>query len=140
MNFAAVKAARIPTVSERRGALMLGSLSDERQASRFFLTAATKVRTGTDGEEHVGLVRDLSGNGLFVYSDFIPECGSQLQVVLQTSTLRSRHVSVACKGRVVRVEPNATGAAVGIAIAVEEYEFCTMKTRPQLPAGQPIRQ
>jgi len=127
-------AAKVVTRSERRGALMVGMQPDQRNASRFFVTAATKIRTGEGDEEHVGLVRDLSGNGIFVYSDFIPETGSRLEVILRTSRMRPRHVSIACRGKVVRVEPSASGAAVGIAMAVDEYEFCIQKTCPQLPA------
>jgi len=117
---------------------MMGVQPDQRNASRFFVTAATKVRTQSGCEEHVGLVRDLSGNGIFVYSDFIPECGSRLEVILRTSKMNPRHVSIACRGKVVRVEPSASGAAVGIALAVDEYEFCIQNPRPQLTAASPI--
>jgi PilZ domain len=115
---------------------MVGVQPDQRNALRFFVTAATKIRTGEGCEEHVGLVRDLSGNGIFVYSDFAPECGSRLEVILRTSKMRPRHVSIACRGKVVRVEPSATGAAIGIALAVDEYEFCIRNPRPELAAGQ----
>ena len=140
MAVAGVSAAQAVNRSERRGALMVGAQPDQRNASRFFVTAATKIRTGNDCEEHVGLVRDLSGNGIFVYSDFTPECGSRLEVILRTSKMRPRHVSIACRGKVVRVEPNASGAAVGIALAVDEYEFCIQKARPELTAGPPHAQ
>jgi len=140
MAVAGVSAAQAVNRSERRGALMVGAQPDQRNASRFFVTAATKIRTGDDCEEHVGLVRDLSGNGIFVYSDFTPECGSRLEVILRTSKMRPRHVSIACRGKVVRVEPSASGAAVGIALAVDEYEFCIQKARPELTAGPPHSQ
>jgi hypothetical protein len=140
MAFAGVSAAQTVTRSERRGALMIGIQPDQRNASRFFVTAATKIRMGNDCEEHVGLVRDLSGNGIFVYSDFTPECGSRLEVILRTSKMRPRHVSIACRGKVVRVEPSSSGAAVGIALSVDEYEFRIQNARPELAAGHPHAQ
>jgi len=140
MALAGVSAAKAVTRSERRGALMVGMQPDQRHASRYFVTAATKVRTVDGDEEHVGLVRDLSGNGIFVYSDFAPERGSRLEVILRTSKMRPRHVSIACRGKVVRVEPSASGAAIGIAVAVDEYEFCIQNTRPQLTAQSSSRQ
>ena len=137
MEFAAVSAPPVISRSERRGALMVGIQPDQRNASRYFVTAATKIRTQASCEEHVGLVRDLSGNGIFVYSDFTPECGSRLEVILRTSKMRPRHVSIACRGKVVRVEPSTSGAAVGIALAVDEYEFCIQNARRELKAGLP---
>ncbi len=138
MGFAGASAVQAVNRSERRGALMMGVQPDQRNASRFFVTAATKIRTQAGCEEHVGLVRDLSGNGIFVYSDFTPECGSRLEVLLRTSKMNPRHVSIACRGKVVRVEPSTSGAAVGIALAVDEYEFCIQNPRPQLKAASPI--
>jgi PilZ domain len=140
MEFAGVSAAQAVGRSERRGALMMGIQPNQRNASRFFVTAATKIRTQAGCEEHVGLVRDLSGNGIFVYSDFTPECGSRLEVILRTSKMRPRHVSIACRGKVVRVEPSTSGAAIGIAVAVDEYEFRIQNGRPQLNAGAPSDQ
>jgi hypothetical protein len=49
--------------------------------------------------------------------------------------MRPRHVSIACRGKVVRVEPSAAGAATGIALAVDEYEFCIQNANPQLSAA-----
>lgn len=137
MESACVAATRDASRSERRGAFMMGVQPEQRHASRFFVTAATKVRTQTGREEHVGLVRDFSGSGIFVYSDFRPECGSRLEVILRTSKMSPRHVSIAFRGKVVRVEPSTSGAAVGIALAVDEYEFCIQNARPQLKAGVP---
>lgn len=137
MESAAVKTAKIAEPSERRSALMKGAQADQRQALRFFVTAATKVKSSPDGREHVGLVRDLSGNGLFVYSDFEPEYGTRIEVILRTSKMRPRYVCIACRGTVVRVEPRSTGTAIGIAVAVDEYEFCIQNTLLQLTAGQP---
>lgn len=138
MAFEGIAAERVANRSERRGALMVGVQPDQRNASRFFVTAATKIRIGEGCAEHVGLVRDLSGNGIFVYSDFAPECGSRLEVILRTSKMRPRHVSIACRGKVVRVEPSATGAAIGIALAVDEYEFCIQNPRRELAADSSI--
>jgi hypothetical protein len=106
---------------DRREALMIGSEREQRTAIRFFVTAPVVIYA--NGVRHVGLIRDVSGKGLFVYSDFQPACGDTLSFTLQLPKNMAKHLAVNCRGRVVRVEPATSGAAIGFAIVVEEYAF-----------------
>jgi hypothetical protein len=106
---------------DRGQALMAGKQREQRTAIRVFVTVPVEIYA--DGVRHVGLVRDVSGKGLFVYSDFQPACGATLRFTLQLPKNTVKHVAVDCRGKVVRVEAASSGAAIGIAVAVEEYEF-----------------
>jgi hypothetical protein len=79
----------------------------------------------------VGLIRDLSGNGLFLYSDFKPACGSTLQLTLNLRE-EAANESYACRGKVVRVVAATSGAAIGIAVELEEYESEDDAAKPEI--------
>jgi hypothetical protein len=106
---------------DRGQALMIGKQREQRTAIRVFVTVPVAIYA--DGVRHVGLVRDVSGKGLFVYSDFQPACGATLRFTMQLPKHVAKHVAVDCRGKVVRVEAEASGAAIGIAVEIEEYEF-----------------
>jgi len=108
-----------PTL-DRRHALMMGAQTNERSEVRLLTTVSVTICA--DDERHVGLVRDFSPKGLFVYSDFEPACGAKLSFTLQVRKRTLKHLVVNCKGKVVRVKTTGSGA-IGIAVAVEEYEF-----------------
>jgi len=72
-------------------------------------------------QRHVGLIRDISATGLFAYSDFTPEIGDGVRVVL-TERTEGGTKTISCSGVVVRVESKAAGAATGIAVQVGGYE------------------
>jgi PilZ domain len=105
----------------RRNALMTGTQREQRTAICYFVTVPVAIYA--DGVQHVGFVRNLSGKGIFVYSDFQPACGSTLRFTLRIAKNTVKHVPGDFRGRVVRVETTGLGAAIGIAVAVEEYEF-----------------
>jgi hypothetical protein len=105
---------------DRRQALMTGTQQEERTATRFFTTMPVTIYA--DGVRHVGLLRDFSPKGFFVYSDFQPACGVTLRFALRPPKETAKHVPVECRGTVVRVEAAASGAAIGIAIEVAAYE------------------
>jgi len=98
---------------------LMNDRRDQRIAERHFVVCCGTVYVGT--EKHVGLIRDLSRYGIFVYSDFTPSLGETLQVVF---TGQGREgASISCTGTVVRVETRAAGAAVGIALQVTAYRL-----------------
>jgi PilZ domain len=113
----------------RRQDVMLGVHPEQRTSVRYFTTAPAVVRA--DGANHVGLVRDLSGNGLFLYSDFKPDCGSTLQLTLNLRE-EAANESYACRGKVVRVVAATSGAAIGIAVELEEYEAEDDAAKPEI--------
>ena len=84
---------------------------ERRSAKRHLVVHTSTIYWGD--RRHVGLIRDVSRNGLFVYSDFAPAIGEELHI-------RLRRIS--CSGTVVRVESKPAGAAIGIAIRIAAYE------------------
>lgn len=100
-----------------RHAVMLGTHGEQRRALRLLTTAPAVVFT--NGNRHVGLVRDLSATGLFVYSDFTPAPGAELKLTIRLSHEKNKTAVFLCTGRVVRVENSRNGAAVGIGLKFE---------------------
>src|SRR6185369_83100 len=90
---------------------------EQRRALRLLTTAPAVVLM--DGERHIGLVRDLSATGLFVYSDFTPKLGTELKLTIRLSRDKNRTAVFLCSGKVVRVEASNKGVAVGIALQLE---------------------
>lgn len=70
---------------------------------------------------HVGLLRDISPEGLFVYSDFAPSVGDSLDIDIGDRR-NGAGKRVSCTGIVVRVESKGDGAAVGIALRITDHE------------------
>jgi hypothetical protein len=100
-----------------RHAVMLGTHGEQRRALRLLTTAPAIILL--DGERHIGLVRDLSSTGLFVYSDFSPGVGTELKFSIRLSRDQKKGAMFLCTGKVVRVEDSNNGAAVGIAVKFE---------------------
>lgn len=65
-------------------------------------------------ETHSGIVRDISKNGLFFYSNYRPKPQETITFVLHMSGSK-----ISCTGQVVRIEEKAPGAAVGVAVKIE---------------------
>jgi PilZ domain len=72
-------------------------------------------------QRHVGLIRDISSNGLFAYTDFTPAIGDTVRITLTEQTGNGAR-TVGCSGIVVRVESKAAGAATGIALRVDAFQ------------------
>jgi PilZ domain len=106
---------------DTREALMVGAPREQRTAIRFFTTVAVTIYA--DDVRHVGLLRDFSAKGLFVYSDFRPACGAALRFTLRPPKNAAKRVPVECRGKVVRIEAAASGAAIGIAVEVDKYKL-----------------
>lgn len=100
-----------------RHAVMLGTHGEQRRALRVLTTAPAVVLR--NGERHIGLVRDMSATGLFVYSDFTPAPGTELKLTIRLSQDKNKTAVFLCQGSVVRVEDSDNGAAVGIALKFE---------------------
>jgi PilZ domain-containing protein len=100
-----------------RHAVMIGTHGEQRRALRLLTTAPAVVFA--DGQRHIGLVRDLSSTGLFVYSDFTPELGTELKLTIRFSRDKNKTAIFICTGRVVRVEEGRNGAAVGMGLKFE---------------------
>jgi len=81
-----------------------------------------KVRK-SDGTETPGLTRDLSSNGIFLYSETGMAAGSKLElVVMLPPGLVGPGGWALCQASVVRVE-QADGKGVGIAATLDRIEL-----------------
>ena len=90
-------------------------------------------RDGNETREAKILSEDISSNGIyFVMSESIKEGTSvELEITLPNQITRAGPVRVCCFGRIQRCEPQE-GANVGIAVAIEKYEF--FRDRTNVPA------
>src|ERR1700761_7134808 len=89
--------ARLEPYSHRR----TSSPANKRLSARKLVVAPCLVYFRD--RRHVGLIRDISSSGLFVYSDFEPVLGETLRIVI-TQRDDFASATVACQGEVVRVE------------------------------------
>jgi PilZ domain len=60
-----------------------------------------------------GILRDVSTGGIFFYSNFRPSLGMNIDFSFHLKDQR-----ITGRGEVVRVEQNAPGAAIGIAVKI----------------------
>ena len=95
---------------------MLKPFARQRASARMFTHAAAEVRCASYPGVHVGVLRDISEDGMFLYSDFKPPVGTKLGVILRSTFRSPADSGVYCEGIVVRVEQVRIGAAPGIAV------------------------
>jgi PilZ domain len=97
--------------------------SERRSGRRVTVQAPVKVRK-SDGTESPGLTRDLSSNGIFLYSESGMEAGSKLELVVMLPADMGVGPGgwALCQASVVRVE-QADGKSVGIAATLDRIEL-----------------
>ena len=97
--------------------------SERRSGRRVPVQAPVKVRK-SDGTETSGLTRDLSSNGIFIYSETGMEAGSKLELVVMLPPDLGIGPGgwTLCQGSVVRVE-KTDGEGVGIAATLDRIEL-----------------
>ena len=88
-----------------REAIMLGMCpNQQRSATRKFLRLpAWMVFYRVNFKKHVAIVRDMTRQGIFFYSDIRPQVGEEVAFVMKFPKWSHRSL-IACKGKVVRVE------------------------------------
>ena len=111
----------------------------ERRASqRFDFQLPVGVRlAGTDCEGY-GFTQDLSGRGVFFYTDFQVAEGDavELTLVMPSEITLTENARVRCRGRVVRVVP--VEKKFGVAARLEGYEYLPKaETAAQISANFP---
>jgi hypothetical protein len=106
-------ASGIPCGSSLNGGLF--QQGSRRDKSRTLLILPVSVRMGYN--DYVGIVRDVSASGMFLYSNFRPPIGAEveLNVTLPAPAYPQR---VIYRGIVVRLTTGVTGAAVGIGLSL----------------------
>src|SRR5215470_4253560 len=87
--------------------VMTFSHTTQRSSPRSFIVCPISLTFET-GSAH-GILRDISQDGIFFYSNFRPSLESTINFSL---TLGEKNISGS--GEVVRVEQNTPGAAIGV--------------------------
>jgi len=102
-------------------AVMLGECPYSRAVERKFVRLPAWVIFYRRGrKKHVAMVRDMSRQGIFFYSDYRPSEGEEIEFVMKFPKWTNT-APIACKGIVVRVESPAPGAAIGIAASLSRF-------------------
>jgi len=86
-----------------------------RTTPRIFAMLPIFISAPAGADPRPGITRDLSKNGIFFYSNVTPKLHSNISLVLQVNGAR-----IPCSGEVVRVEDTAPGAAVGVAVMIQD--------------------
>ena len=96
---------------------------ERRTQTRKPAQVPVKVRQ-PDGSEQAGVTRDLSSNGIFLYSDSGLEAGSKLELVIMLPPGMGLGPGgwTLCQASVVRVE-EGTGKGVGVAATLDRIEL-----------------
>ena len=96
---------------------------DRRSESRQVASLPAKVRR-PDGSEHEARTRDLSANGIFLYSDGALESGSKLEIVVVLPEGLGFGCGgwALCQASVVRIE-ESEGKQVGVAATLDRIEL-----------------
>jgi len=104
---------------------MAGS-SDQRTTRRFALKLPLSVRTANGSSAEVAAeTEDVSSRGVYFYLEGEVQEGSVIEFTLtlpQEITL-TQGIRVKCTGRVIRVDGAGMAGQVGIAAAIEKYDF-----------------
>jgi hypothetical protein len=99
--------------------------SPERRSGRPRVAVQTPVKVRQpDGSETPGLTRDLSSNGIFLYSDAVMSTGSKLELVVMLPPELGVGAGgwALCQASVVRVEQGG-GKGIGIAATLDRIEL-----------------
>jgi len=96
---------------------------ERRSQTRKPVRVPVKVRQ-PDRSEQPGLTRDLSSNGIFLYSDSGFEAGAKLELVVMLPPGLGMGPGgwTLCQASVVRVE-EGTGKTVGVAATLDRIEL-----------------
>lgn len=102
------------TQSQRALGIMTKSQTEQRSSLRRSLHRSAKVTCDKMAcFDQIALIRDVSAEGLFLYTKLKPELGSELTVVFNMP-VENKNFRVTFKGRVVRVE-KCEGTLYGLA-------------------------
>ena len=116
------------------------SYRKNRSSRRQMVHSAAQISVAGNGE-HNGIVRDLSSDGIFLYSNFKPAIGADIAVTF-TTRVGKEMVKIFTHAKVVRVQQVVSGAAPGIAAQFTKRIDCeftgdSWSNPEELPMIQP---
>lgn len=102
----------------------MANKTDRRSAPRTVTTLPVRLKTGNGQPEVAAETRDISTNGVFLYTESRLEEGSNLEMVLilPPELTAGEKCWVCCEARVLRVE-NAPDRKFGLAAEIQRMNF-----------------
>src|SRR4051794_23196121 len=100
--------------------------SDLRNTRRFSLKLPLSVKFAEgDVQTVTAQTKDVSARGVFFYlnSDVAEGSPIEFTLTLPPEITLTESIRVRCTGKVVRVDQGAPGTQVGIAAAIDQYDF-----------------
>ena len=91
------------------------AIPEARQEERFPTNLRVKLENG------VGIVRDVSTNGIYFVTDVAVKQGQPLKFTLEFPDFPSGPIVVHCAAQVVRLEEQGTSTGVGASISSFEF-------------------
>jgi hypothetical protein len=98
---------------------------ERRAAQRFDLHVPTTVRVPATGQEAAGFTQDISGRGVFLFTDLAlaDNVTVELTLVMPAEITLGESMRVRCRGRVIRVIQLEAAGKMGAAVQLEGYEY-----------------
>jgi hypothetical protein len=109
------------------------NLQERRMMRRFDMRLPAIVRLEGSGEFHTE-TQNVSARGVFFYLDRTVSAGTKLEVTLTfpPHVTLTDAVRVRFSARVIRVENPLPSARIGVAAAIQDYEFLRSNGSPDL--------
>jgi len=106
---------------------------ERRAAQRFQLHLPVSVCF--EGQTAPGFTQDLSGRGIFFYSEVALPLGAavDLTFTMPSEITLGDSMPVRCRGRVVRAAPPQGGQHNGIAVQLDSYEYLPADNHESVP-------
>lgn len=103
------------------------SLTEEKRIlPRFVLQMPVTMIVPGLGLKMSGKTRDVSAGGIFFYIDTAITAQQEIELVLTLpQEIASGSVQVACRAKVLRVEQDRVSGKMGIAAAMQKFDFLT---------------
>ena len=104
----------------QQAAIAVGCPKQRSMKRKLLRLPAWIVFYRTSLKKHVTMVRDMTREGIFFYSDVRPSVGEEIAFVLKFPKW-TKTPTVACKGEVMRVEEAVPGAHPGVAVRLSHF-------------------
>jgi hypothetical protein len=95
--------------------VMLNLRCNRREKSRTLLILPVSIGVGYT--QHQGIIRDISASGMFLFSDFTPPIGAEIELNLKPPT-STKYPRLTYRAIVVRVTAGVAGAAIGMGLSL----------------------
>jgi hypothetical protein len=114
-------------------------VTERRAMRRFAMRLPALIRRADRFQEFITETLNISARGVFFYIDgeIAPQTRVEVTLTLPSEVIVSDSVRVRFTGRVVRVE-SGQGPRIGIAAAIEEYEFLRSTAVHMFGSDSPI--